>query len=151
MQKRIHFLLLWIALHIADFVKSVDGLYDFNVGATTCYTCPSGTFADKPASAACTLSACQSGTYLANTTCLECPVGSFCLGTSDKLPVPKAALSAQQNVTGLKDFTCRRGYFHSQKRFCCNFNTIASDNVQDACNLCAPGFYFHALREECLP
>lgn len=97
---------------------------------------------------------CRSGEYVesASQRCTICPEGNFCpLHSEDSFPLQslRGIVLSQRNVAGLTDFTCRRGYFRSEDRYCCNFNTRYSIESPD-CSQCMPGFVYDTGQKECL-
>jgi hypothetical protein len=102
----------------------------------TCTACAPGTFASQAGSTICTV----------------CPAGFYCPNiTQDPLAIVplRGVINSQQTATGLTDFTCRRGYFRSNNRYCCNYNTRYSPEHAN-CTLCMPGFVYSLEMQECV-
>lgn len=96
---------------------------------------------------------CAGGQYLdmAAKQCKVCPAGFFCpVDTEDAFPLSlQGVLPSQRQVTGLTDFTCRKGFFKSSNsRYCCNLNTKPTSS--SLCNECHPGFVYNPSKQQCV-
>ncbi len=117
--------------------------YDTLAAASGCTICPAGKYGPGGVASVPACSACNAGKYTVaagkstDSDCVDCPIGSFCVGGVDKAACPQGKTTSGLGKTASADCTV------SLPTNCKEGTSV------DACTSCATGYTISADKKSC--